>query len=68
MWNQSSTFGPWRDLLGQRTDLLAAVGQEGDVLIGLQALAREHIEQPALRLAIVAMYQTDIAGIPVLGY
>ena len=56
------------DQFGQRADLLATVGQEGDILIGLQALAFEHVEQPALRLAIVAMHQTDVAGVAVFGH
>jgi len=59
-------FGRRGDLLGQRSDLLAAVGQEGDILIGLQTLAREHIEQPALWLAIVAVHQQgDVTQPPV---
>jgi hypothetical protein len=54
------------NLLGQHSDLLAAMGQEGDILIGLQAVAHEHVEQPALRLAIVAMHQTDITGVAIV--
>ena len=43
------------DELGQRPDLLAAVCQEGDVLVRLQTLALEHVDEPALWLAVVAM-------------
>ena len=56
------------DELGQRPDLLAAVCQEGDVLVRLQTLALEHVEEPALWLAVVAMRQTDVAGVPVFGH
>ena len=45
IWNQSRTCSDLRgDQFGQRSNLLAAVGQEGDILIGLQALALEHVE------------------------
>src|SRR5271166_819860 len=56
------------DQLRQRADFLATIGQKGNILIGLQALAFEHVEQPALRLAIVAMYQTDVPRLTVFGH
>jgi hypothetical protein len=34
-------------------------------LIGLQSLAFERVEQPAFRLGIVAMHQTDILSITI---
>jgi hypothetical protein len=36
-------------------------------LVGLQTLALEHVEQPAFRLGIVAMHQTDVAGVTIFG-
>jgi hypothetical protein len=66
---------PVEDVLGLRgeqlrqcSDFLATIGQEGDILIGLQALTLEHIKQSALRLAIVAMHQTDVSGVAVFGH
>jgi hypothetical protein len=56
-----------RYLLGQRTHLLAAIGEEGDLLIGLQTLLLELLEEPALGLSIIAMDETQIAGRAVLG-
>ena len=63
---------PIKDMLGhrgdkfcQRADLLTPVSQEGDVLIGLQSLALERVEQSAFRLWVVAMHQTDVAGVTI---
>ena len=58
-------LGRWRDEFGQCPDLLAAIGQEGDILVRLQTLALEYVEQPALRLVIVTMRQTDVAGVTI---
>ena len=40
--------------LRQGPHLLAAIGQEGDILVCLQSLAFQKLEQAALRLPIVA--------------
>ena len=34
-------------------------------MVGLQTLALEHVEQSAFRLGIVAMHQTDVAGVTI---
>jgi hypothetical protein len=56
-----------RYLFGQRAHLLAAIGEEGDLPIGLQALLLEQLEKPAFRLLIIVMDQAQIAGRAVLG-
>jgi hypothetical protein len=56
-----------RDHLGKRADLFSSVGDEGDVLIGLNALLFKMVKDTPLRLAIVAMDKTDVTGISVLG-
>lgn len=57
------TLGSGGDELEHCTGLLAPVGQEGDVPIGLQTLARERVEQSPHRLGVVAVQQTDVASI-----
>jgi hypothetical protein len=42
------------DEFGQCLNLLAAIGQEGDILARLQTLIPEYVEQPALWLAIIS--------------
>src|SRR5215831_19450717 len=57
----------WCYLLGQRAHLLAAIGEEGDLLISLQTLTLEQFEEPAFGLLIIAMDQAQIARRAVLG-
>ena len=56
------------DQFRQSAHLLAAVGQEGDVLVRLQALALQHLEQPTLRFPIVAVHQAEVARRPIFGH
>jgi hypothetical protein len=49
--------------LGKRPDLVTAISDEGQILIGLQALAPEMIDDAALRLAIIAVDKADVAGV-----
>ena len=49
------------DLLGQSEDFLAAVGEEGDILIGLDALAFQQVHQAAFRPAVKTV---DDAKVP----
>ena len=55
-------------LCRQSADLLAPVGQEGHVLVRLQALTFEQIEQTAFGFGIISMHQTDVTGIAVFRY
>lgn len=55
-------LGCWSDEFGQGTHFLATIGQEGNVLVYLQTLALERVEQPVFRLGIVAMLQSNVAG------
>lgn len=69
MWNQSSTCseaGVTRSVKARTSS--AAIGQESHVLIGLQALALENLEQPALGFLIVAMRQAQVARRTVFGH
>src|SRR4051812_48853058 len=56
------------DELSQRPDFFAAVCQEGDVLVRLQTLALEYVKEPTLWLAVVAMRQTNVAGVSIFGH
>ncbi len=56
------------DPFGKRPNLLAAVRQEGDVLIGLNSLAFQHIDKASLRLPVEAMDKAEIARGAVLGH
>lgn len=47
IWNQSAFF--------------PTVGDEGDILIGLDGLLLEMVENAPLRLAIIAIAETDVA-------
>lgn len=60
-------FACRRDHLGKRADFFSSVGDEGDVLIGLNTLLFKMVKDTPLRLAIVAMDKTDVTGISVLG-
>lgn len=65
-WNQSRTCSASRGgQLGQRANLLVAICQEGDVLVGLEALLLHQLEQPALRLAIEAVDEVDVSWCPI---
>lgn len=57
----------WRNHFSKRAHLFAAVGDEGDILIGLNALLFEVVEDTTLRVAVVAVNEADIAGIAVFG-
>jgi len=59
-------LGFWGDQLGEGAHLLPAIGQERDVLVGLQALLSHDLEQSPLRLAVIAMHQADVARRAVL--
>jgi len=59
-------FACRRDHLGKRADLFSSVGDEGDVLIGLNRLLFKMVKDTPQRLAIVAMHKTDVTGISVL--
>ena len=54
------------DQLRERLDLVAPVGQERDVLVRLQPLARQDLEQPTLRFPVVTVHEAEIAGLAIL--
>jgi hypothetical protein len=41
------------EVQGQVAHILSAVGQEGDLLIGLHPLRLQHLEEPSLRVGVV---------------
>src|SRR5918995_5953185 len=57
-----------RDPVQETADAVAAVGQEGEVLVDLQVLGAQHLEQPAFWLVIMGLNQAEVAVIPNLGY
>src|SRR5215472_7787808 len=57
----------WCYQFGQRAHLLAAIGEEGDLLIGLQTLTLEQFEEPAFGPLLIGMDQAHIARRAVLG-
>src|SRR3712207_9589670 len=56
------------DPLGKGTDLVPAIRDKGQILIGLEALAAQVINNAALRLAIIAVDKADIAGLSLFGH
>ena len=58
-------FGFRRNKFRQSADFLTPVGQEGHILVCLQALTFEQIEQTAFGFGIISMHQTDVAGVTV---
>ncbi len=61
-------FAARADPLGEGADLVPAIGDKGQILIDLEALAFEMIDDAPLRLAIVAMHKANVPGFPILGY
>ncbi len=45
------------EILRQRSYILAAIGEEGDLLIGLHALQTQQLEEPALGLLVDTSHQ-----------
>ena len=43
------------EVAGQLADVFAAVGEEGDPLVGLQPLGGKHFEQPPFGFAVVGL-------------
>jgi hypothetical protein len=60
-------FAARTDPLSEGADLVATIRDKGQILIGLKALTPEMIDDAALRLAIVAMDETDVAGVSLFG-
>jgi len=56
-----------RDHLGEQADFFAAIPDEGDILVGLNALLLEIVEDVPLRLAIIAVDEIDTAGTTIFG-
>jgi len=50
------------DEFGEGADLLAAIGEKGDILVSLEALAGEYPDQPAFWLLVIAMNKSEVAG------
>ncbi len=50
---------------GKLPDVGAAVGEEGDLLVGLHALGLEELEKPALRLGVVRLDVPEGLGVSV---
>ena len=44
------------EVAGQVADVFAAVGEEGDLLVGLHPLGGKHVEQPPFRFAVVGLH------------
>ena len=55
------------DPLSKDADLVPAIRDKGQILIGLKALTPEMIDDAALRLAIIAMHEADVPGVPSSG-
>src|SRR6185436_14338789 len=54
-------FAARADQLRERAHRLAAVRQERDVLVRLQSLARQDVNEAALRFAVVPMHEAEVA-------
>src|SRR5689334_5779422 len=61
-----SMFAARADPLRERAHLLAAVRQERDVLVRLQALADQDVDMTALRFAVVPMHEAEVTRWAVL--
>ena len=61
-------FGFRRNKFRQSAELLSPVGQEGHILVCLQALTFEQIEQTAFGFGIISMHQADVTGVTVFRY
>ena len=48
-------FGFWVEVELQVAHRLTAIGEEGDLLVGLHALAFEHLEQPPFGFVIIGL-------------
>ena len=56
------------DPLGEGADLLTAVCDKGQILIGLEALLAEMINDATLRLAVIAMNEADVPSLSLFGH
>ena len=54
------------EIARQVTNIFTAVGEKGDLLVGLHALGLEHLKQPAFRLGVVGLHVAETAR-PALG-
>jgi hypothetical protein len=65
MWNQSSRLlGLGVEVQRQVADVFAAVGEEGDLLVGRHPLRLEGLEQAAFGLGVVGLHVGEAAGLP----
>ncbi len=51
----------------QVADVFAAVGEEGDLLVGLHPLGFEHFEQAPFGFGVVGLHVPETCGPPVCG-
>ena len=49
------------EIAGQVADVFAAVGEEGDLLVGLHPLGGKHFEQSAFGFAVVGLHVAEAA-------
>ena len=62
-----NVLGARRHVRRQVADGVAAVGQERDVLVQLQALFAQYLVQTPFRLVVEALDETEVAAVAVLG-
>jgi len=61
-------LGAGVEVEGQVADVLAAVGDEGDGLVGLHTLAFEHLEEAPFGFGVVGLHEAEGLGLPVGGH
>jgi hypothetical protein len=52
---------------GQVTDIVGAVGEEGDLLVHGHALGAEQLEEPPLGFSVVGLDEPEALGLPAGG-
>jgi hypothetical protein len=56
------------EITGQVPDVLATVGEEGDLLVCPHALGGEDLEQAPFRLGVLGLHVSEAFGWPVGGH
>ena len=56
------------EVAGQIADVFAAVGEEGDLLVGLHPLGGKHFEQAPFGFGVVGLHVAEAGGLAVGGH